>query len=83
MLNLLLLAESAGLDVPGIGAGVLSLTGSGFAVWYGVQTATKTIPGIVKDFREEMAKEREFHQAQVDKLLAKVESGSCRHPTTS
>ena len=94
MLDQFLLAEGAGVDLPAIGTGLLNLTGTGFAVWFGYQTVTKTIPDIMKGFREEMKTEREFHQEQrerdfqfhqeqVSKLLTKVEANSCRHPTVS
>ena len=83
MFDLILLADETAGGLNEALPGILNLGGTAFAVWFGWYATTKTIPGIVKDFRDEMAKEREFHQEQVDKLLTKVESVSCRHPAAS
>jgi hypothetical protein len=49
---------------------IAALSGGGFSIWYGWYTTSVTIPRIVTDFREEMRLEREFHDKQIDKLVA-------------
>lgn len=60
---------------------IAALSGGGFSLWYGWYTTSVAIPRIVADFRDEMKTERQFHAAQIDKLIAHDERSSPRHYT--
>lgn len=63
-----------------------NLTATGILGWYAWHTASRTIPGLVKDFREESAEqrqsfreelriEREAHRDAVDSLRESLQRG--------
>jgi hypothetical protein len=73
-----LFAQVTGSDAPSIVQSIGSLTATGILGWYAHHTATRTIPSLVKDFREELAAEREAgrqdreaHDARVDRLAGR------------
>ena len=50
------LAEISGAEFPGADLG--NLTSTAVLGWYAWHTASRTVPGLVKDFRDEMASAR-------------------------
>lgn len=85
MMNLLAEASQQAADSGLVGGLVGAAGGVGFAIWYGYHVTTKTIPSIVKDFREERALDRDERKAErdtftdaVNRMNAAVASLPCR-----
>jgi hypothetical protein len=55
-------AQAGGMGMPELG----NLSSSAILGWYAWHTASKTIPNLVRHFREELATCRAQHQAQFD-----------------
>ncbi|MHB1033217.1 MAG: hypothetical protein ACYC0Y_01115 [Pirellulales bacterium] len=53
-------AQVSGFPAPEVG----NLTATAILGWYAWHTASKTIPGLVRDFRQEMAAERAESRAE-------------------
>lgn len=72
---IVLLADAAqNASDSGLLGGLIGAAGGvGFAIWYGYHVTTKTIPSIVKDFREERLLDREEHKADRDTFATAIE----------
>lgn len=44
-----------------------------FTVWYGYYTTTKTIPGLVEEFRNEQKETRISHEKNVERMTSAFE----------
>lgn len=66
----MLLADAASDLTPSglIGGMVGAAGGIGFAVWYGWFVTTRTIPGLVKDFKDERVIDRQERRAERDEF---------------
>ena len=61
-------------DVGGWVAGLGAITSTGFAVWFGYYTTTKTIPDLTASHQVQVEKMAASHQSQMDEIVDKFDA---------